>query len=152
MHSGPEPFDSPDVRALAEAQQAEMRGRYDGVADIGPTRVADMFVPPEGVFLVVRDDEGRAIGCGGICRFDAARAELKRMYVVPDSRGLGIGRRLLVELEEEARALEYSAIVLETGDKQPESVGLYVSAGFERIPCYPPYSERALSLCFEKRL
>ena len=76
-----------------------MRGRYDGVADIGPTRVADMFVPPDGVFLVVRDGEGRAIGCGGICRFDDARAELKRMYVVPDSRGLGLGRRLLVELE-----------------------------------------------------
>jgi len=38
----PEPFDSEDVTALAEAQQAEMRGRYEGVADIGPTRVADM--------------------------------------------------------------------------------------------------------------
>jgi hypothetical protein len=48
--------------------------------------------------------------------------------------------------------LGYAGIVLETGDRQPESVGLYVSAGFERIPCYPPYSERALSLCFEKRL
>ena len=128
-----------------------MRGRYGGDADIGPTRDADMFVPPDGVFLVVRDDDGRALGCGGICRFDETRAELKRMYVVPDARGLGLGRRLLVELEAEARALGYSAIVLETGDRQPESVGLYVSAGFERIPCYPPYSERALSLCFEKR-
>ena len=147
MRSGPEPFDSSDVQALAEAQQAEMRGRYNGVADI-----ANMFVPPDGVFLVVRDDEGRALGCGGICRFDAARAELKRMYVVPDARGLGLGRRLLVELEEHARSLGYTGVVLETGDRQPESVGLYTSAGFERIPCYPPYSERALSLCFEKRL
>ena len=129
-----------------------MRGRYDGEADIGPARVADMFEPPDGVFLVVRDDDGRAVGCGGICRFDAARAELKRMYVVPEARGLGLGRRLLVELEEHARALGYTGIVLETGDRQPESVGLYVSAGFERIPCYPPYSERSLSLCFEKRL
>jgi GNAT superfamily N-acetyltransferase len=152
MRSGPEPFDSSDVQALAEAQQAEMRGRYDGVADIGPTRVADMFVPPDGVFLVVRDDDGRAVGCGGICRFDVARAELKRMYVVPDARGLGLGRRLLVELEEHARSLGYTGIVLETGDRQPESVGLYSSAGFKRIPCYPPYSERALSLCFEKVL
>ena len=39
-----------------------MRGRYGGVADIGPTRVADMFVPPDGVFLVMRDDDGRALG------------------------------------------------------------------------------------------
>jgi GNAT superfamily N-acetyltransferase len=152
MRSGPEPFDSPDVTALAGAQQAEMRGRYDGVADIGPTRVAEMFVPPDGVFLVVRDDDGRALGCGGLCRFDEGRAELKRMYVVPEARGQGLGRRLLEELEAHARALGYAGIVLETGDRQPESVGLYVSAGFERMPCYPPYSERALSLCFEKRL
>src|SRR6478672_2756596 len=152
MRSGPEPFDSLDVLALTEAQQEEMRGRYDGEADIGPTRVADMFVVPDGVFLVVRDDDGRAVGCGGVCRFDATRAELKRMYVRPESRGLGLGRRLLVELEEHARALGYAGIVLETGDRQPESVGLYASAGYERIPCYPPYSERELSLCFEKRL
>ena len=152
MRSGPEPFDSPDVAALTEAQQAEMRGRYDGEADIGPTRVADMFVPPNGVFLVIRDDGGRAVGCGGICSFDESRAELKRMYVVPGARGRGLGRRVLAELEKHARTLGYEAIVLETGDKQPESVGLYVSAGFERIPCYPPYSGRPLSLCFEKQL
>jgi putative acetyltransferase len=152
MRSGPEPFDSPDVTALCAAQQEEMRRRYGGVADIGPTREAVMFVAPDGVFLVVRDDAGRAVGCGGICRFDDARAELKRMYVVPDARAQGLGRRVLVELEEHARSLGYTGIVLETGDRQPESVGLYVSAGFERMPCYPPYSERALSLCFEKRL
>ncbi len=151
MRSGPEPFDSPDVTALCTAQQEEMRGRYAGEADIGPTREVSMFVEPDGVFLVVRDGE-RAVACGGICRFDDARAELKRMYVVPDARGQGLGRRVLVELEEYARSLGYSGIVLETGDRQPESVGLYVSAGFERMPCYPPYSERALSLCFEKWL
>jgi GNAT superfamily N-acetyltransferase len=152
MHSGAEPFDSPDVTALVEAQQAEMRGRYRGVADIGPTRVAAMFEPPDGVFLVLRDGDGRTVGCGGVCRFDASRAELKRMYVVPEARGRGLGRRLLVELEERARALGYACILLETGDRQPESVGLYTSAGYERIPCYAPYSERSLSLCFEKRL
>ena len=129
-----------------------MRGRYAGEADIGPTRVASMFEPPDGVFLVVRDDDGRAVGCGGICRFDETRAELKRMYVLPEARGRGLGRRLLVELEEHARFLGYAGIVLETGDRQPESVGLYVSAGFERIPCYPPYSERSLSLCYQKLL
>jgi putative acetyltransferase len=144
-------FDLPEVAALRAAQQEEMRGRYGGVADIGPAREASMFRPPDGVFLVVRDG-GRAIACGGICRFDDARAELKRMYVVPDSRGHGLGRRLLVDLEGHARALGYAGVVLETGDRQPESVGLYATAGYERIPCYPPYSERALSLCFEKRL
>jgi len=140
------------VTALVDAQQQEMRGRYDGEADIGPTREAAMFVEPDGVFLVVRDDEGRAIGCGGVCRFDGTRAELKRMYVVPEARGRGLGRLLLLELEAEARRLGYARIVLETGDRQPEALGLYASAGYERIPCYGIYATRALSMCFEKTL
>ena len=151
MNPIPEPFDSPDVAALAQAQQEEMRGLYEGEADIGPTREAAMFEPPDGVFLVTRRD-GRAVACGGVCRFDDDRAELKRMYVVPEARGLGLGRELLVALEREAHRLGYAGIVLETGDRQPEALGLYMSAGYERIPCYPPYDSRALSLCFEKRL
>ena len=151
MRSGPESFDHPDVRALTEAQQEEMRGLYGGEADIGPTREAAMFVEPDGVFLVIRDDDGSAVACGGIARFDDARAELKRMYVVP-ARGTGLGRRVLVELEEHAVRLGYSGIVLETGDRQAEAVGLYESFGYERIPCYPPYDSRSLSLCLEKRL
>jgi len=152
MHSGPEPFDSTDVQALAGAQQEEMRGRYAGVGDIGPEREPHMFEPPHGVFLVTRDDDGRAVACGGVCRFDAARSELKRMYVSPMARGTGLGRRLLEALEHEARRLGYSGIVLETGDRQPEALGLYTSAGYGPIPCYGAYAERALSRCFEKRL
>lgn len=139
------------MAALTHAQQEEMRGLYEGEAGIGPTREAAMFVPPDGVFLVVRD-EGRAVGCGGVCRFDETRAELKRMYVVPEARGRGLGRQLLVALEHEAGRLGYDGIVLETGDRQPEALGLYTSAGYERIPCYGIYATRALSLCFEKRL
>ena len=128
-----------------------MHGIY-GEADIGPTREGPMFIPPDGVFLVLRDDDGQAVGCGGIARFDAARGEVKRMYVVPEARGRGLGRRLLEELEAQARTLGYTSVALETGDRQPEAIRLYESSGYERIPCYPPYDTRALSLCFEKRI
>src|SRR3954462_7627536 len=105
MPSGPEltlaRFDEPDVQALANAQQEEMRGIYGGEADIGPARDAWMFEPPDGVFVVARVDDV-AVGCGGVCRFDDTRAELKRMYVAPGARGLGLGRRLLDTLEAEA--------------------------------------------------
>jgi GNAT superfamily N-acetyltransferase len=151
MRSGPEPFDSPDVQALCLAQQREMHGIY-GEADIGPTRDGPMFVPPDGVFLVLREDDGRALGCGGIARFDETRGEVKRMYVVPEARGRGIGRRLLGELEAQARALGYTALVLETGDRQEAALALYRHAGFVRRPCWPPYDSRALSFCFEKPL
>jgi GNAT superfamily N-acetyltransferase len=155
MPSGPEltpaRFDAPEVQALATAQQEEMRGLYGGEADIGPTRDAWMFEPPDGVFIAARLD-GVAVGCGGVCRFDDTRAELKRMYVAPEARGLGLGRRLLDTLETEARRLGYVAVVLETGNLQPEALGLYTSSGYERIPCYEPYASRELSLCFEKSL
>src|SRR5690242_4883512 len=122
MHSGPESFDTPDVQALCVAQQAEMLELYEGEADIGPTREAAMFVPPDGIFVVVRDG-GRAVACGGIARFDATRGEVKRMYVVPEARGSGLGRRVLDELERHARALGYDALVLETGDRQAAALG-----------------------------
>jgi putative acetyltransferase len=148
---GPARFDEPDVFALTLAQQDEMRGLYEGEADIGPARDAWMFEAPHGAFIAARIG-GRAVGCGGIARFDETRGELKRMYVEPGSRGLGLGRRLLEALEDEARRLGYVAVVLETGDKQPEALGLYASSGYERIPCYEPYASRGLSLCFEKTL
>jgi GNAT superfamily N-acetyltransferase len=151
MHSGPEPFDSADAQALCAAQQAEMLELYEGEADIGPKRDAWTFVPPDGVFVLVRDGE-RPVACGGIARFDESRAEVKRMYVVPDARGRGLGRRILVELEGHARACGYTGLVLETGDKSAAALSLYESSGYERIPSYPPYDTRALSLCFEKRL
>jgi putative acetyltransferase len=147
----PARFDDPDVLALSLAQQEEMRGLYEGEADIGPTRDAWMFEEPHGAFIAARID-GRPVGCGGIARFDETRGELKRMYVEPGSRGRGLGRQLLEALEEAALRLGYVAVVLETGDKQPEALGLYTSSGYERIPCYEPYASRELSLCFEKSL
>ena len=104
------------------------------------------------MFLVLRDDDGTAIGCGGIARFDETRGEVKRMYVVPGARGRGLGRALLDELESAARRLGYTSVVLETGDRQAQAVGLYESSGYVRIPCYPPYDSRSLSRCYEKRL
>jgi putative acetyltransferase len=150
MRSGPEPFDSPDVAALCLAQQTEMRALY-GEADIGPSRDAAMFEPPDGVFVVLRDG-GHAVACGGVARFDERRGELKRMYVVPAARGRGLGRLLLAELEQHARALGYTSLVLETGDRQEAALGLYRDARFVPRPCWPPYDSRELSLCLEKRL
>jgi putative acetyltransferase len=145
-----EPFDAPDVAALVASQQAELRGLYEG-GDIGPARDASMFAPPDGAFFVVRED-GRAIACGGLARFDEHRGEVKRMYVVAEHRGRGLGRLVLDALETEARALGYTGLVLETGDLQREAVALYVSAGFAPIPCYGVYASRAASVCYEKAL
>jgi GNAT superfamily N-acetyltransferase len=106
---------------------------------------------PEGAFLV-GSVEGLDVACGGVCRFDAETAEIRRMYVVPEHRGAGLSRRMLGALEDEARSLGYRRVRLETGVHQHEALGLYRSTGFEEIPRYGPYADEEPSVCFEKSL
>ena len=93
------------------------------------------------------------MACGGVCRFDAESAEIRRMYVVPERRGAGLSRRILGALEDEARSLGYRRVRLETGIRQHEALGLYrFLSGFAEIPRYGPYVDDELSVCFEKPL
>jgi GNAT superfamily N-acetyltransferase len=146
-----ENYGSTAARVLASALEAELLGRYAGVAGSGGEPPAADFEPPEGVFLVGYVD-GKPAACGAVCRYDERTAEVRRMYVTPDARGRGLSRRLLGALEEEARALGYKAVRLETGERQPEAIGLYSAAGYGRIPRYGPYVDDERSVCFEKRL
>ncbi|MDX6471824.1 MAG: hypothetical protein QOK22_640 [Gaiellaceae bacterium] len=145
-----ERFDAADASALVQAQEAEVRARGDA-GDLSPPREASIFEPPEGAFIVMRDGDG-AIGCGGVCRLDAARAELKRMYLAPAARGKGLGRLLLRRLEEEAKGLGYDRLVLETITLMSEAIGLYESSGYTAIPPYGPYAQNPTSRCYEKSL
>jgi putative acetyltransferase len=95
---------------------------------------------------------GTDVACGGLCRYGAETGEIRRMYVVPENRGWGYARLLLGPLEDEARALGYTSVRLETGVLQAAAIGLYRSAGFEPIARYGPYVDDELSVCFEKRL
>jgi GNAT superfamily N-acetyltransferase len=146
-----ESFDSETARALARALEAELLDTYDGVPGSGGLPAACVFDPPGGAFLLGWA-EGEAVACGGIARYDEATAEIRRMYVTPAARGQGLSRRVLAALEEEARALGYSFVRLETGKLQIAAIGLYVSAGFEPIPRYGPFANDPRSVCFEKRL
>jgi GNAT superfamily N-acetyltransferase len=146
-----ESFDSAIATALADSLEAELLATYDGDPGSGGLPAASIFEPPEGSFLVGRVD-GEPVACGGIARYDPATAEIRRMYVVPTARGRGLSRQLLAALEDEARALGYSFVRLETGNLQAAAIGLYVSAGFGPIPRYGPFAEDPKSVCFEKRL
>jgi GNAT superfamily N-acetyltransferase len=112
---------------------------------------ASDFEPPDGAFLVGSVD-GCDVACGGVCRYDTETGEIRRMYVRPEHRGAGLSRRMLGALEEEARSFDYRRIRLETGVHQHEALGLYRSAGFEKIPRFGPYVADELSVCFEKPL
>jgi GNAT superfamily N-acetyltransferase len=147
----PESFASAAAQELAAELEAELLGHYDGVPGSGGLPEPENFEPPGGAFLVGRED-GEPIACGGNSRCDEATAEIRRMYVAPTARGRGLSRRLLAALEDEARRLGYEAVRLETGNRQTEAIGLYASAGYERIARYGPFVEDERSLCFEKRL
>jgi GNAT superfamily N-acetyltransferase len=144
-------LDDPRITGLLADQQAEMASHYGGEGGSGAPPRGDEFVPPSGVFLAARRD-GEIIGCGGVCRLEDGVAELRRMYVAPAARGLGVGRRLLAALEVEALTLGYESIRLETGFRQREAIGLYESAGFRRGDCWGPYLTDPKSVCYEKRL
>lgn len=77
------------------------------------------------------------------------------MYVAPSARGRGVGKRILAELEAEARRLGARRLVLETGPRQPEATAIYQRAGFEQIPLFGDYLNSPhpeLSLCMAKDL
>jgi len=128
-------IDSGDGRLLERAMNEEMAVVYDGKGLDGadmPTAGPAELNPPAGRFIVGYED-GRAVCCGGIKRLADGICELKRMYVVPDARGRGVARALLVELEGQARALGYSVARLDTGPRQPAARHLYESAGYAPI-------------------
>jgi GNAT superfamily N-acetyltransferase len=112
---------------------------------------ADQFVPPSGAFVLARLD-GRPVGCGGVRRMDDEAGEVKRMYVAPEARRSGVARAILTALEDEARALGYRMLRLETGIRQPEAIALYVSSRYRDIPCYGDHAGDELSRCFGKEL
>lgn len=128
--------DSGDGGRLAAAMRAEVGALYEGLELDGaamPAAGPAQLNPPAGAFLVGYRD-GLAVCCGGIKRLDAQSCELKRMYVLPEARGQGVARLLLVALEDRARELGYAVARLDTGPKQPGARHLYESAGYREIP------------------
>jgi len=117
------------------------------------------FVPPRGVFLIVEGEDlpGDAadVGCGGIRRLDDAadgtvRYEVKHLWLQPHTRGSGLGRALLAELERRAREFGADVVVLDTNETQEAAASLYRSSGYVEVP---PYNANANATnWFEKSL
>ena len=96
--------------------------------------------------------DNRPIGCGAFKEYDQNKVEIKRMFVLPDYRGKGIGLDILNELEIWASELNYPECVLETGKKQPEAISLYKKAGYIVIKNYGQYENIENSVCMLKAI
>jgi DNA-binding MarR family transcriptional regulator/GNAT superfamily N-acetyltransferase len=130
---------------------SELDHRFHAGFDPGrslPAEAAEM-TPPAGVFLVA-STRGEAVACGGLKFHGDDPAEIKRMWVAAPARGLGVGRRLLCELESRAAAGGSPAVRLDTNRALREAIALYRSAGYRQI--HPFNNEPYADYWFEKRL
>ena len=101
-----------------------------GGADADLKDLQAFYVNRGGTFRIVTDEEGNIVGCGGLLPAGAGDIELRKMYLLPQARGKGIGRRLLEDLIATARAQGHARMVLDTASSLKEAIGLYRSRGF----------------------
>ena len=96
--------------------------------------------------------DGKAVACGCFKKYDKNTIELKRMFVSPEARGLGLAKQIIQELELWAHELGFSFSVLETLDKQNQAIGLYQKVGYTIVDNYEPYVGLENSICMKKQI
>lgn len=96
-------------------------------------------------------DEDQLLGCGALYLFKDY-SEVKKMFVLPEFRGRGLSKKIMLELERLSAENERFIVKLETGIKQPAAIGLYENIGYKPIDAFPPYFSHQDHLYFEKKL
>ncbi len=142
---------SQDARWCLERYFAELGERFETGFDPALSISADAheLTPPAGLLLIARLRE-EPVGCGALKLHPNAPGELKRMWVAPHARGLGLGRRLLQELERAAREASVSVLHLETNRTLHEAIQMYRRAGYQEVAAFN--DERYAHHWFEKHL
>lgn len=141
----------PDARSCLNEYVAELNRRSSRGFDptVGATALPQELRPPDGAFFVAYVN-GQPVGCGGVKHHGDAPAELKRMWIAPAVRGMGLGRRLLETLEGCARTGGARLARIETGAVLVEALSLYRSAGWVEVA--PFNDEPFADHWFEKAL
>ncbi len=140
-----------DAQYCLKEYVAELNRRSERGFDpaVGATALPDEVRPPAGAFFVAYL-HGEAVGCGAVKHHADAPAEIKRMWIAPSARGLGLGRRLLETLEACALAGGAEVAHIETSAALIEAIGLYRSTGWVEVPAFndEPFADQ----WFEKAL
>ncbi len=133
---------------LVKELNNDLRARYN---NMGYKYDADIVVDnlKTAVLGLINDD---SVGCGCFKEIDTDTVEIKRMFVNPYFRGLGVSSSILDELIEWARELNYKTVLLETGKRQDESINLYSKHGFFIVNNFGPYIGSEESVCMQKAL
>ncbi|PSJ57870.1 bifunctional helix-turn-helix transcriptional regulator/GNAT family N-acetyltransferase [Pseudaminobacter soli (ex Li et al. 2025)] len=146
-----EPADSAEARQCLARYFDELAQRFEEGFDQGKgnTTTEDEFIPPRGTFVIARLD-GIPVGCAALRMMDATTAEIKRMWVSPSARGLGVASRMLRRLEAIARDFGAETVCLDTNRALKEAQSLYRREGYTEIERFNdnPYADH----WFSKRL
>ncbi|MEV0126072.1 bifunctional helix-turn-helix transcriptional regulator/GNAT family N-acetyltransferase [Streptomyces sp. NPDC050703] len=141
----------PDARSCLRAYAAELHGTFDTGFDPARSLLPDAggLRPPHGLFLVARE-RGEPVGCAGLKLPADAPAEIKRMWIAPRARGLGLAHRFLAELEERTALHGRDVLRLDTNKALTAAIALYRSHGYREVPAFndEPYAHH----WFEKRI
>jgi putative acetyltransferase len=143
---------SPPARELIERLDKYLADLYP--AESNHLLSVEALQQPSVTFLTASVD-GAVAGCGSFVHQrgqGGEYAEIKRMFVLPEFRGLKLGRRILDEIENLARASGLKLALLETGIYQPEALHLYKNAGYQPRGPFGDYAEDPLSIFMEKKL
>ncbi|WP_172298421.1 helix-turn-helix domain-containing GNAT family N-acetyltransferase [Pseudoruegeria sp. HB172150] len=139
-----------DARYCLGEYYAELARRFEEGFDVSLSRDPDaaLMQPPHGSFLLAMSD-GLPIGCVGL-KGGEDYAEIKRLWIAPFARGLGLARRLMTAAEDAARNLGIGVLRLDTNRALPEAIALYRKTGWTEIDRFndDPYPD----FFFEKRL
>jgi DNA-binding MarR family transcriptional regulator/GNAT superfamily N-acetyltransferase len=140
-----------EARYCLSQYYEELNRRFEMGFDVSLSRDPDArdMVRPRGAFIIARLD-GVAIGAVGLKGSSERTAEIKRLWLAPSARGLGLGRRLMAAAEDTARQLSIECLRLDTNSVLQEAVNLYRTNGWEEIERFndDPYPD----IFFEKRL
>ncbi|MDJ0466942.1 helix-turn-helix domain-containing GNAT family N-acetyltransferase [Streptomyces sp. H27-C3] len=143
--------DHPDAQYCLRSYFHELHERFEAGFDPARSLLPDAgeLRPPHGLFLVARL-HGECVGCAGLKLPPGAPAEIKRMWVAPHTRGLGLGRRFLAELEARAARHGFGVLRLDTNTTLSTAIGLYHSYGFHEVAAFndEPYAHH----WFEKQI
>lgn len=124
--------DDPAARACLVAYAAHLSGMIHGLPPTvvpDPDPQADLFRPPHGTFLLAWCDR-LPVGCVSLKPLEPGVAEVKRLWVDPAARGLGLARRLMRAVEDQARTLGYASLKLDTNAALTEAIALYQRSGW----------------------
>jgi len=143
---------APEVAPLLAELAEEYHSRYGeaSATELGKYPPEE-FAPPWGTLLILRED-GESVAGGAFKRYDEQTAEIKRMWTHSSHRRRGLARRVLAELEAEAKRRGYRRLVLTTGPKQPEAAALYLATGYRSVDAALFDKENFGLLAFEKDL